>query len=219
MMEYKEYKEYNSEITVHEVKHALQQLKSSGAPGPDGVLPVFLKKGGHALPETLRCIFQYCWSQGKVPACYKKDSRIYIPQPGKPHYHTEKSYRSLSLNAVVGKVYERIIALRFVWFLESTFSIDLDQFAYLRNRSIVQALLSQAKKGFRDNEHTVAAFIDLEGAFDGVWRNDLLQQLDECGIQGRLFLYVADFLHGRQSRSLVNSTQTDWINICYSYST
>ncbi len=52
---------------------------------------------------------------------------------------------------------------------------------------------------------TAAAFIDLEGAFDAVWREGAIFKVAEAGIKGRLFLYIADFLSGRQSRSRVNS--------------
>ncbi len=204
---------YNADISLEEVKHALRHVKSDSAPGPDGVLPIFLKKAGNYLPECLRALFQSLWEKGCVPATYKKDNRIYIPKPAKPSYHEEKAYRSLSLNSVVGKVYERIIALRYINFIEDTYAIDQSQYAYLRGRNTTQAILTlvqQARAGFRENESTVTALVDLEGAFDGVWRKGLLYKLYSSGIRGRMYMYVTSFLEGRQSRSLVNSVTTEW---------
>ncbi len=206
---------YNGDIRYSEVVNALRQVKAGSAPGPDGILPCFLKHGGKSLPALLTNVFQLLWAEGCVPKVYKRDNRVYIPKPGKPNYHTEKSYRSLSLNAIIGKVFERIVTLRFIWYIETTYNIDLNQFAYLKSRNTAQALLSlvqQVKLGFREDKSTVAALVDLEGAFDGVWRQGLLHQLFNSGIKGRMFLYVASFLNERQSRSLVNGIETEWKN-------
>ena len=52
--------------------------------------------------------------------------------------------------------------------------------------------------------------VDLEGAFDSVWREAVIVKMFEMGIEGRLLAYVASFLQNRQSRSLVNTHVTDW---------
>ena len=100
-----------------------------------------IKEGQQSVTPTLTMLFQKCWEQGIVPLTWKRDNRIYIPKPGKEDYHTEKSYRPLSLNSIVGKTYERIAAKRLVWYIESQIRIDWQQFAYRRLHNPNQALL------------------------------------------------------------------------------
>ncbi len=207
--------QYNSDITESEVRRAIELMKRNSSPGPDGILPIMLLKSGPHITSHLCNLFQSCWSQGHVPVCWKRDNRIYIPKPGKEDYHNEKAYRPLSLNSVVGKLYERIPTLRLIWFLESTYNIDIWQFSYRKHSSTIHALLHMIqtiKLGFNDDACTVAALIDLEGAFDAIWRDGVVFQLYEAGITGRLLRYVISFFHKRASRNLVNSYESEWID-------
>ncbi len=92
--------------------------------------------------------------------------------------------------------------------------MDLTQFAYRTDSNTVQALLyliQNIKSGFNANQCTVAALIDLEGAFDAVWRDGVVYQLHEAGVSGNLLLYIDSFLKDRYSRNLVNQYVSPWI--------
>jgi hypothetical protein len=93
------------------------------------------------------------------------------PKPGKSDYHVEKASRPLSLTRAVGKLMKRIVCRRLVWFLESSGLMDPMQFVYRKNHNITQAILIfviDILVSFKANKHTVATFIDLEGAFDSI---------------------------------------------------
>ena len=60
-------------------------------------------------------------------------------------------------------------------------------------------------------KHTTAVFIDLQQAYDRVWRNGLIYKLYEAGIRGNLLLMIASFLSGRFARSMANSDVSRWI--------
>ena len=64
--------------------------------------------------------------------------------------------------------------------------------------------------GFKKNQSTVAAYVDLEGAFDGIWRKGVIYKLIEANIMGRMLLYVHSFLSSRKSRNLVNNFVSPW---------
>ena len=98
--------------------------------------------------------------------------------------------------------------------MEANNLLDPQQFAYRHGKSTTQALLSMIsaiKAGYQDNKSTIAVFIDIEGAFDSVWRNSLIYQLWEAGLRGQLFIYICNFLNDRRTRSMVNSFTSDWI--------
>ncbi|XP_063952156.1 uncharacterized protein LOC135153466 [Lytechinus pictus] len=64
--------------------------------------------------------------------------------------------------------------------------------------------------GFKHNHDTAAVLIDLEGAFDNVWREAVLYKLAKAGISGRLLLSISSFFRDRYCRCLVNTVRTDW---------
>ena len=72
----------------------------------------------------------------------------------------------------------------------------------------ITALVQQA---FKDGHYALAAFVDMEGAFDAVWRNAVLYKLHKIGIRGRLWLVIADFLSNRFSKVHVNTAESAWI--------
>ncbi len=203
---------YNSDLRLSEVSAAVKHLKQDGSPGPDGVLPIMVKEADQVVVPHLLEVFQLCWQEGIVPQCWKKDNKIFIPKDGYEN-NTEKALRPLSLNAVIGKTYEFIIASRYIWWLETQFKLDWEQFAYRRSRGVVQALLtfvSAIHEGFEKGEPTVATLIDLEGAFDTLWREGIIYNMHEMGVRGRLLCYAASFLQGRKTRLLVNSHTGEW---------
>ncbi len=131
-----------------------------------------------------------------------------------PTYNVAKSYRSLSLTSILGKIYERIAVSRLQHFMQSNGLYDQYQYAYQQNRNITQAIMFfslNVLKGFKEGKDTLAAFIDLAGAFDNVWRQGLIFKLYEAGLRGRLFMYVVSYLTGRTVHSKVNNHTTESI--------
>ena len=50
----------------------------------------------------------------------------------------------------------------------------------------------------------LAIFVDLEKAFDMVWRQGLVEQLEKYGIKGNMFNFINDFIHNRSITVKVN---------------
>ncbi|KAH3833596.1 hypothetical protein DPMN_106908 [Dreissena polymorpha] len=53
--------------------------------------------------------------------------------------------------------------------------------------------------GLNDNMMTVALFIDMEEAFDTVWREGLLVKLFRMGIKGTMWNWLKDFVTCREA--------------------
>nr|XP_054773609.1 uncharacterized protein LOC129281722 [Lytechinus pictus] len=177
-------KNYNSDLTSAEIAVALSLMKSNSSPGPDEIHPKLIKFAGLSMKRYLLQLFQLCWKTGKIPKIWKRENKIFIPKPGKESYHTEKSYRPLGLTSVVGKLYERVITRRLLAALHEQAFFEPEQFAYLQGRDITQALLSMTLpilSGFKHNHDTAAVLINLEGAFDNVWREAVLYKLAKAG--------------------------------------
>ena len=91
-------------ITIEQVRKALQNLNGSKSPGPDEVHPKMLRELAEELAYPLFTLFNKCMEHGRLPRewkaaevrpIFKKGDKS---QPG--------NYRPVSLTSVVCKVFE-----------------------------------------------------------------------------------------------------------------
>ncbi|GFR92890.1 reverse transcriptase-like protein, partial [Elysia marginata] len=59
--------------------------------------------------------------------------------------------------------------------------------------------------GFQKKKNTTAVFVDLQQAYDRVWRKGLLWKMREVGIHGRLYQWVNYFLVNRMIQTKINN--------------
>lgn len=50
------------------------------------------------------------------------------------------------------------------------------------------------KRAIANKEAVLAVFIDIEKAYDMLWREGLLITLHDAGVRGRIFNWIKDFL-------------------------
>ena len=60
--------------------------------------------------------------------------------------------------------------------------------------------------GSRIKKHSLAVWVDLEKAFDKVWKDGLRLKLRKSGVQGSMYNWISQFLHNRKARVQVNGT-------------
>ena len=85
---------------------------------------------------------------------------------------------------------ERLINTRLMWHLESKQHISREQAAFRQSRSKedqVTYIAQAIEDGFQDQKHTLALLIDMEKAFDKVWKTGLKLKLRQCGFAGHMF--------------------------------
>lgn len=61
----------------------------------------------------------------------------------------------------------------------------------------VAVLDQDIKRATINKEVVVAVFIDIEKAYDSMWREGLLIKLYNAGVSGRMFSWIKDFLSNR----------------------
>ena len=67
-------------------------------------------------------------------------------------------------------------------------------------------------ESFNKGEHVVAAFLDIEKAFDNVWHNGLRYKIYQLGLPTKMTRWLSDFLVGPLIQVNVNSFLSSQIN-------
>jgi|UniRef100_A0A2S2QHV4 hypothetical protein len=129
---------------------------NSKSPGADGIRFSFL----HNLPMIgktyLLQIFNLIWYSGIIPLSWKHSCIIPIPKEGRDKFNAS-GYRPISLLNTMCKLMEKVINLRFMWFIKQINYLSLD---YLKNTT--------------KNKQTLGIVcFDIVKAYDTAWRPPL----------------------------------------------
>ena len=203
----------NAPITDQEVASTFGT--GSPTPGPDNVSSTVIDKADRiTMNMCLLLLFNKVWSSGYFCNEWKREDRAVLAKPGKDDYHQCASYRTVSITSCIGKRFERITSRRLAGILSET-DFDLQQFAYLKNRSTTQALMTvveKVKQALIVGKNAGVVFFDFADAFGTVDRKCLLYKIaKDFGISGKMFLHISSFLVDRLARIKVNGHINDWI--------
>ena len=193
-------------ITMNEVKTAIKKLKMKKSPGPDGISNEMIVHLGNAALKKLLEIFNLSWNMGNVPQIWKDALMIPLHKKGKDKSNA-LSYRPISLTSCVCKTMERTINNRLQWYLEKEKLIAPEQAGFRQYRSTEDQtthLTQVIEDAFQKKKVVLASFIDLQKAFDKVWKEGLKVKLQRNGISGCMKKWIESYLHNRRARVLVN---------------
>ena len=157
---------FTQTLTMTELKAALRKLKLHKAPGSDQITnEMIINLGSNGRAVLLRLI-NITWKTGQLPKDWKTAVLIPLLKKNKPK-SAPSSYRPISLTSCIGKLVERMINERLNWWLEHNNIITPCQ-ATTEDQLI--RLTQKIQNGFQMNKDTIAVFVDLEKAYDKVWR-------------------------------------------------
>ena len=201
---------FNAPFTRHELQVALDKKRST-APGADTVHYDMLKNLTENGMNHLLRLMNKSWKEHKLPEQWKESTIIPLLKPDKdpqmPH-----SYRPISLTSAIGKVMETMAASRLVTFIEQKKLLGKTQSGFRKNRSTIDQILrltSAIKTARLRRRSCCAVFLDLEKAFDLIWRKGVLQKLVEYGIEGNMLLWIQNFVTGRKIQVKLGTVLSD----------
>lgn len=179
------------------VRKVLSNVNPNKAPGPDAVGGRVLKLCSSQLAPVFCDIFNMSLETCSVPVGWK--AATICPVPKKPNPSSLNDYRPIALTSVIMKCFERIVLGMLREQVKSV--IDPYQFAYRRNRSVEDAVLSLLHYTHSHIENGGAyariLYVDFSSAFNTVQTHLLVQKLKEMQVSPYLTLWVADFLSDR----------------------
>ena len=203
--------EFQSDITQDEVTAAVEKLVDGKAPGPDGVTPLLIKRGGVAMQKSLLTLFGRSWAETSLPTCWKEANICPIPKCTKPSQCDK--FRPISLLSVVSKLMERIVACRLYRYVERESVLPEYQAGFRHKHSTVDLLAElqqEAYSAFAERESMLFVMLDIEKAYDKAWRPGIMHRLRRIGVDGRMFAWIRNFLEQRRSRVVINGEESSW---------
>ncbi|ETO33162.1 hypothetical protein RFI_03948 [Reticulomyxa filosa] len=204
---------HQSEITESEVIEALRHISCYKAQGPDNIHNLMLKNGGDSILQSLVFLLGWSFRMGYMPKSWKMANIVPIPKPDRDHSLT-KNYRPIALLSRVGKLMERIILRRLMYYLHQNNLLTPNQAGFQSRQNTDEFLLRITEtihKSFDKNGVTYAVLLDISAAYDSVWRNGLRSKLsEEFYLKGRLYWWIDSFLSDRVGRVVINGAHSEW---------
>ena len=196
----------NSPISRKEITQAIKRTDQNKVSFDNfGMHPKMLHNLGDRAIKLIQRLFNmsmneglWIWNQAKV---------IFLKKDGKDTYSLPGSYRPICITAYIGKLLEKIIAARIYAFLTTKGLHDPNQEGFTVHKNTVRylnRLYLEIKTDIQDNKTVVCIFIDMEKAFDSIWKKGLIVKLANLNIKGKVLKLINDFLTSRVVKLNVN---------------
>ena len=196
----------NSAIRIDEIIKAIKRTDPNKVSIDNfDMHPKMLHNFGERAIRLLQRLFnlslnksQWVWNQADI---------IFLKKAGKDTYSSPGSYRPISITAYVGKLLEKIIAGRIITFLMKKGYYDPNQEGFTAERNTVRYLNRlhlEIKSDILNKKTVIGLFIDMEKAFDSVWKKGLIIKLHKLNIRGKVLTLIDNFLTSRVVKLNVN---------------
>ena len=211
-------REINKQITIEEIKKAIKKTDASKISLDNHQMhPKMLHQFGNNTIKIIQKLFNMCLNTGKW--VWSTAEVIFLKKEGKDTYKKPGSYRPISITSYIGKLLEKILSARIIRFLIRNNFHDPKQEGFTSGRNTVR-YLNRLNLGIKtdllDNKTVIALFIDMEKAFDSVWKRGLIVKLAKLNIKGKVLQLIDNFLTTRTVNLNINGSKGEQRN-CEEY--
>jgi len=204
----------NCPVTESEILDAIAMLLPKKTEDYNGVSLFFLKKFKNYLVKPLRHIFNCSFSSAVVPLQFKIAKVIPLFKSGDKSL--PDNYRPISLLSSFSKIFEKVVCLRLLNFLEANNILTPDQFGFRKAHSAVHPMVHMmnfVSRALNKKETAIAIFCDLRKAFDTVNHDILLKKMHKMGIRGVELDWFKNYLSNRKQFVYLNGKSSSLLEI------
>lgn len=197
-------------FTRSELEMAIDEL-SGKATGKDEIHDEMIRMLPEEGRQRLQQAINELWENGSCPEYFKTSVIIPILKPRK-NEHFIDSYRPIALTSCLGKLMERMINRRLQWRLEVGKHLSECQLGFRRNVGTVDCLIhisDAAKVAVETKRFALAVMLDLDKAFDTIWRRGIISKLEKFGIRGRMRNWINNFLTNQKIFVRIGDKESD----------
>ena len=203
---------FNLIFTPDDIVTVLKNLNIAKASGHDGLDARILKECANVLAPSLTRIFNYSIQLCKFPKSWKQANVIPVYKSG--NIQDVRNYRPISLTCVVSKVFERCVYNKIAPHLIE--QIHNLQHGFMKGFSTTTQLLQVYDEinAIIDNRGQVdTVFLDFSKAFDSIPHDLLIHKIQTFGIDGKLHLWLKDYLSNRQQRVVIEGEKSVFVPV------
>lgn len=191
---------HNDGISMLEIDRAIYEMDLKKAVGIDGESGDIIKLLYNANKNVFVDLFNKLWNLHSYPNSWKIAIVAHIPKDGKD-LRLRDSYRPICLLPVWGKVFDKLLNNRLMFFLEKSRLLDNRQFGFRKNRSTLDAL--SYVKNYIDVEVEKKNLVcmiplDIKNAFNSIHKNDILEIMDLYNFPYNLKRMIDEYLRNRK---------------------
>lgn len=186
-------------VTEEKISWAISSFSPYKSPGPDGIIPIMMQKLQVVICRWLKTLFIASLRFNYIPCSWRKVKVIFIPKIGRSGHDSTKDFRPISLSSFILKTLERILDE----YIRSSLinrGLSSNQHAYMKGKSTETALhevVRTVERSLYFKQFTMAAFLDIEGAFNNVSTDSITQSLTRLGIDSKLIVWIESMLNTR----------------------
>ena len=201
-------------VTPVAMRAELLSLDLKTASGYDKVSALFLSKCADQLCFPLSTIFNLSVTRGEYPSLLKFNNVVPIYK-GKGDKNFVSSYRPISMQPVVSKVFEKIVNKALRQHLKNL--IHDDQHGFCPNKSTLTNLTCYSDfitSAFDEKVQVHSIYTDFQKAFDTVPHDFLLLKMSSYfAICGDDLKWFRSYLSDRHQRVVLSGVESDWVPV------
>lgn len=205
-------------LTMQEVDIPVLETNLWKAPGNSGLPSVIWNKLWSVISPHILSLFQTSLDEGILPSQWKEAKIIPVRMPGKPigDYTLPSAYRPISLLCTLGKGLKSVIANRISYMVEENGILPSNHFGAGKRRSAVHALVilqEQIWNAWRAKKILSLVSFDIKGAYNGVSKERLIEQLASRRIPPKLIRWIDNFCSERTVNITVNGNSSKLVSL------
>jgi ribonuclease HI len=188
-------------INPERLKWAINSFVPFKSAGTDGIFPALLQKALEPLSPHLVRVFRHSLTLGHIPEVWRGVKLAFIPKAGKKDFDAPKSFRPISLTSFILKTFEKLLDLYIRKEILPMHPLNKVQFAYQEGKSTIDALhftVKRVENALENKEIALAAFLDIEGAFDNTGYESIRQAALSRSIPQEIVNWVSAMLEHRK---------------------